>query len=155
MIEIQNGPRVLQFEGREIGESSSGNGINPRWIEFKLYLTDGGNYIISRVGVSLVFHSASCDKVTKYNLTECSVDDLYLDAVACEECQPTLNAPVVFPEKDRWWAKVCDNAESVVESLHKREGDTQYLTRVAERLLTAASRNDPNIDMAFRVQTID
>ena len=50
MFEVKDGSRILQFSGRLLGESSSKRGDSTRWIEFKLYKTENGKYILSRVG---------------------------------------------------------------------------------------------------------
>ena len=47
MIEVKDGSRVYQFEGRLIANSTSWRRGADRWVEFTLYRTDGGKYIIS------------------------------------------------------------------------------------------------------------
>lgn len=155
MYEVKDGSRILQFNGRRLGSSSSWRPDSIRWIEFELYRTENGSYILSRVGVSLVFHVASCPLVKRYGLQEQSVDDLRQDAIPCPECRPTRDAPLVFPEKDRTWAQVSDDADAVLEALYKYDdGNTRYLTKVAQRLLESASRYDQNIDMVYHVELI-
>jgi hypothetical protein len=155
MHEVKDGSRTLQFEGKLLGESTSQRRGSTRWIEFKLYKTESGSYVLSRVGVSLVFHGAACPLVKKYNLVECSTDELSEDALPCEECSPNLNLPIVFPEKYRNWAQVSDDPEAVLEALYKYDtGGARYLTNVAQRLLEEASENDTRIDSIYRVEMI-
>lgn len=154
MYQVKDGPRTLQFEGRLLGESTSWRPGSFRWIEFALYKTDGGSYVLARTGVSLVYHVASCPLVGRYGLQESDVDDLRDNAIPCPECSPTLYAPVVFPEKYRHWALVTEEADAVLEALYKYDDNSRYLTKVAERLLEQASAKDPEIDLAYRIEVI-
>lgn len=155
MHEVKDGARTLQFSGELLGESSSYRKGSTRWIEFELYRTDNGSYILSRVGVSLVFHSASCVLVEKYKLHDASVQSLDEGATPCEQCQPTYDVPLVFPEKYRYWAQVSEDPQAVLDALYKYDdGGARYLTWVARRVLEEAADNDPAIDGVYRVEHI-
>ena len=155
MYEVKDGSRILQFSGRLLGESSSKRGDSTRWIEFKLYKTENGKYILSRVGVSVVFHSSTCPLVKRYGLTEAHPTDIKNDALPCEECLPERDLPIVFPEKERTWAQVSDEADPVLDALYKYDQNgARYLTYVAQRLLEQASEADENIDRVYKVEMI-
>lgn len=155
MYEVKDGSRTLQFSGRLLGESSSWRRGSNRWIEFKLYKTENGSYVLSRIGVSLIYHGAACPLVKRYALTEATPDDLKSDCIPCEECYPSRNLPVVFPEKDRTWAQVSDEPTPVLDALYKYDqGGAKYLTNVAQRLLEQASNLDDKIDKIYRVEMI-
>ena len=155
MYEVKDGSRTLTFNGELLGESSSYRRGSTRWIEFELYKTESGSYVLSRVGVSLVFHSGACELVGKYGLHDASVADLAEDAVPCDTCQPTYEAQLVFPEKYRYWAQVSDDPQAVLDALYKYdEGGARYLTWVARRVLEEAADNDPDIDSVYRVEHI-
>ena len=156
MFEVKNGQRVIRFEGSLLASSSSRRGDSSRWIEFRLYKTAGSSYILSRIGVSHVFHDATCLLVTRYGLHEAHVSSLKDYSTPCEECLPDSDDPIIYPEEIRYWTLVADDAVAVVDALHKRDiNGGRYLTNVAERLLTDASRVDSDIDMAFKFQFID
>ena len=155
MYEIKDGSRTLQFEGSLLGKSSSFRRGSTRWIEFELYKTESGAYVLSRVGVSLVYHGAACPLVKKYGLQEISFDELDGDSIPCEECYPTHEADLVFPEKHRYWAQVSDEADAVLDALYKYDpSGARYLTNVAQRLLEEASMKDSNIDAVYRIEVI-
>lgn len=155
MFEVRDGSRTLQFSGRLLAESSSWRRGSTRWIEFSLYRTESGSYVLSRVGVSLVFHGAACALVRRYGLKECPSDEIEPNSLPCQECQPSLDLPIVFPEKYRYWAQVSDNAKAVLDGLYKYDDSgSKYLTHVAERLLEEASENDYNIETVYRIETI-
>jgi hypothetical protein len=155
MFEVKDGSRTLQFSGKLLGESSSWRTDGIRWIEFKLYKTENGSYILSRIGVSVVYHSATCALVKKYGLSEEKANDLKEEAVPCEECEPDTSMPIVFPEKDRTWAQVSEDPEPVLDALYKYDqGGARYLTHVAQRLLEQASDADEQIDRIYRTEMI-
>jgi hypothetical protein len=155
VIEVKDGARTLQFNGKLLGKSSSWRKGSTRWIEFELYRTESGSYILSRIGVSLVFHGSSCVLVKRYGLTEISFEELHKAALPCEECRPTQEAELVFPEKHRYWAQVSDEPTAVLDALYKYDdGGARYLTNVAQRLLEEASKNDEKISDIYKYEII-
>lgn len=153
--EVKDGARTLQFDGELLGKSSSRKRHSSRWIEFAIYKTTSGSYVISRVGVSITFHSATCSLVNKYGLTDEYVDELDQHAIPCEQCQPTFDLPIVFPEKNRYWAQVCEEPSAVIEALYKYgDGGARYLTWVARQVLEQASDKDGPLDSAYRFERI-
>jgi hypothetical protein len=155
VIEVKDGARTLQFNGRLLGKSSSWRKGSTRWIEFELYRTESGSYILSRIGVSLVYHGSACILVKRYGLSEIAFDDLPEHAIPCAECEPTEEADLVFPEKHRHWAQVSEEAAAVLDALYKYDdGGARYLTNVAQRLLEEASKNDENIADIYKYEII-
>jgi hypothetical protein len=155
MLEVRDGDRVLQFNGQLLAKSSSQRRNAYRWIEFELYKTESGSYILSRVGVSLIFHGAACTLVSKYGLQERPGADLRTGAIPCEECGPDYDLDLVFPEKYRNWAQISDKAEAVLDALYKFDDNgARYLTGVAKRLLEDASKVDTGVASIYRVEII-
>ena len=155
MIEVKDGSRTLQFNGKMLGKSSSWRRGSNRWIEFELYKTDNGSYVLSRVGVSVIYHTGACQLVKRYSLQEVNVDTVRDDVSPCDECRPSLAAEVVFPEKNRYWAQVSEDPNAVLEALYKYDnGGAKYLTHVAQRLLEDASEADKGIDAVYRIELI-
>ncbi len=155
MFEVKDGTRILQFNGKLLASSSSWRRGSTRWIEFELYKTENGSYVLSRVGVSLVFHGAACPLVKRYGLSEVPTDKLEEESLPCEQCNPTREADLIFPEKPRYWAQVSDEPDAVLEALYKYDqGGARYLTKVAERLLEEASVKDKGIEKMYRIELI-
>jgi len=155
VFEVKDGSRTLQFNGKLLAESSSWRRGSYRWIEFKLFKTDNGSYVLSRVGVSLIFHGAACPLVKRYGLNEMPSSSLSNDAMSCDECMPTRSVEMVFPEKDRYWAQVSEEPTPVLEALYKYDqGGARYLTNVAQRLLEDASDVDKGIESIYRIELI-
>lgn len=155
MLEVKDGDRTLQFNGRLLAKSSSRRRDSLRWIEFELYKTESGSYVLSRVGVSIVFHGAACGLVRKYGLQESSYDSLSDLAVPCEECNPDETLDLVFPEKYRHWAQVSEKPEAVLEALYKYDDyGAKYLTSVAQRLLQEATRLDSGVASVYNYEVI-
>lgn len=156
MYEVRNGNRVLRFEGRHLANSSSRRAGSPRWIEFDLYKTEAGSYVLSRVGVSHVYHSVVCPLVQRYGLHEADSSALTVDSVPCDDCNPDGLDPVVFPETFRYWTLVSEEPEAILDALYKEDHNgARYLTRVAERLLLEAAAQDAEIDLIYRFEYID
>jgi hypothetical protein len=155
MFEVKDGARTLQFNGRLLGKSTSWRKGSTRWIEFELYRTDSGSFILSRVGVSLVFHGAACPLVRRYGLQEVDYSNLTIAAIPCEQCSPDESAELVFPEKYRYWAQVSEEATAVLDALYKYDdGGARYLTNVAQRLLEESSRLDDEISSVYKIEII-
>lgn len=155
MYEVKDGSRTLQFNGRLLGESTSWRRGSTRWIEFKLFKTENGSYVLSRVGVSIVFHTSTCSLVDLYGLRESFPDKLSDKHIPCEECTPSYTLPVIFPETDRNWAQVSEEPEAVIDALYRYDASgARYLTNVAQRLLEKASVNDEKIDSIYRIEMI-
>lgn len=155
MFEVKDGTRILQFNGALLAKSSSWRRGSTRWIEFELYKTENGSYILSRIGISLVYHGAACPLVKRYGLTEVHMSTLEADAITCEICNAIPDAQLVFPEKARYWAQVSEEPTAVLEALYKYDdGGARYLTRVAERLLEDASEKDKGIEKVYRIELI-
>jgi hypothetical protein len=157
MIQVKDGDRTLQFNGRLLGKSSSWRRDSLRWIEFELYKTESGSYVLSRIGVSIVYHGAACHLVRRYGLSEVAVDDLQSPEalIPCEICSPSFEADIVFPEKNRNWAQVSEDPGAVLEALYKYDDSgARYLTHVAQRLLEDASNADEGIESVYKIEVI-
>lgn len=153
---VRDGARTLKFEGEKLAFSSSERPGSFRWIEFTLYKTEGGSYVLYRVGVSLVFHSSVCHLVKKYGLHEETPFNLVQDAAPCEECTPSHSEPLVYPEQFRYWTLVSKDADAVLDALYKSgEFGERYLTRVARQLIETAADNDVDLDRAYRVEFVE
>ena len=159
MIEVKDGSRTLQFNGKLLGKSSSYRKDSLRWIEFDLYKTENGSYILSRVGISVIYHGAACHLVKRYGLQEIAVADVDKDRVQqfvpCDSCNPSFEADLIFPEKNRHWAQVSEDPNAVLEALYKYDnGGARYLTNVAQRLLEQAASVDKNIESIYKIEVI-
>lgn len=155
MFSVKDGDRTLQFNGTLLAKSTSERRGAYRWIEFELYRTESGSYILSRIGVSLIFHGAVCSLVSKYKLSDSPAYGLKSNATPCEDCKPDDSLDLVFPEKYRYWAQVSDNPDAVLDALYKYDNNgAYYLTSVAQRLLQQAAKVDTDIADAYNVEVI-
>ncbi len=155
MLEVKDGDRTLQFNGKLLAKSSSKRRDSTRWIEFELYKTESGSYILSRTGVSLVFHGAACSLVKRYGLQEKPGSSLSDAAVPCDECQPSNELDLIFPEKYRHWAQISEKADAVLDALYKYdENGARYLTGVAQRLLQQSALVDSNIANVYNYEIV-
>jgi hypothetical protein len=156
MIAVKDGNRTLYVDGELLGSSTSYRYGSTRWIEFKLYKTISGQYVLSRVGVSIVYHGAACGLVINYNLQEMSRENLELNSIPCERCSPDDSIELIFPEKNRYWAQVSEQPSAVLDALYKYDDNgARYLTNVAQRLLEDSAKKDKNIADVYRFEIIE
>lgn len=154
---VKDGVRTLKFDGELLSTSSSRIGSRPRWVEFSLFRTPKGTYIISRIGVSLYYHSGDCSVVSRNRLSAVDEMELAPDAMPCSECRPSrVSIEGVYPETPRYWAQHSEKAKGIVASLMKYDDNqTEYLTNVARRLLEDAAEVDGGIADAFYTDFIE
>ena len=156
MIAVKDGNRTLYVDGELLGSSTSYRHGSTRWIEFKLYKTISGQYVLSRVGVSIVYHGAACGLVINYNLQEMSREHLEINSIPCERCSPDDSIELIFPEKNRYWAQVSEQPSAVLDALYKYDDNgARYLTNVAQRLLEDSAKKDKNIADVYRFEIIE
>jgi hypothetical protein len=140
-----------RFSGELLATSNSQRPGIHRWITFALYRSSGGSYVLSRIGHSLLFHRPDCE-VTERNHLE--IGPAEPGGVACELCMPNLSEPVC-PEQPRYWAAILKDANSVLKALQRNNGETQYVTKVAARLVEEAAVHDRTLAEAWSIQVVD
>lgn len=148
---VRDGQRELEFDGTLLSSSSSRRPGSQRWVEFDLFRTIGGQYVLSRVGRSTCFHRPDCAVVSRNRNSDLqSPSSLEQGSTACRECRPSAHDELVAPEQPRYWAQVSETPSGVVSSLYKYDEDgTRYLTHVAKRLLADAASQDEHIRSIF------
>lgn len=156
-FETRDGARRIRFEGVELAHSSSEAVGKPRWVEFTLYKTKSGQYVIYRVGRSYVYHNRDCPIVIKNRLSMYPEEHLPGKYTPCQECKPSIfEVDGLYPETPRYYTQSADNPEAVMAILKKRDRTSiEYLTNVAKVLLIDASKIDKGIYNAFYKGTID
>lgn len=149
---VRDGQRQLRFEGELLAQSSSKSNGRTRWVEFELYRTAGGQYVLSRIGRSLYYHDPGCSVVSRNRIPVESYGEIDPELLPCESCQPHPVSQLddVCPEQPRYWAQVSETSEGVLTSLYKfDDSGTRYLTNVAKRLLADAAAKDDAIRDEF------
>ena len=156
MLQVKDGSRIIQFEGDHLAASSSRRGNSQRWIEFNLYRTGSGVYVLAREGVSKIYHAPGCSVIRRNSLNDAPRSDMNDDMEPCELCKPDdTDFPMVYPERSRYWAQVCETPAAVLDVLYKYDDSgARYLTLVAQRLLEDASNVDSAIADVYLVETI-
>ena len=161
--------RVTEFTGVRLAHESSKRPDSLRWTEISLYRTEGGNYIVHKVGRSVVFHEEGKPCSSGEEIPASALD---ADSKACPRCgvpgfksavnaghpmgPPNWTRRTVRREQDRHTVHVSTAAEGAVESAYTQDDDgTTYLTRPARFALQEASKHDASISQAFNVQKVD
>lgn len=154
---VRDGVRKLQFDGEVLAHSSSKEPGRPRWVEFTLYRTLKGTYIIYRVGQSAIYHDKDCQTVTRNRLSAVDGAELPREFVPCKVCRPMrLDMEGVYPETPRYYAQTSETAKGIINSLTRYDDNSiAYLTNVARNLLALAAEVDDQIADAFYVEEIE
>lgn len=151
--------QVLEFEGTLIGEATTETDQSPRWTEIRIYKTAGGNYIVERVGVSLVYHDpeADCASGLSRGVRDLLENDTR-ELEPCERCNP-LDLEDMRPESR---VKVETNrnsasavsADKLVEALTlSRPNGSKYVSNVAQTALSRALEHDPSLADVLTTKT--
>lgn len=154
---VKNGAQTLLFDGEELSHSTSFYPKKTRWIEFTIYRTSGGQYVVSRIGKSLIYHHAVCPTVRRNHIAPLPAQTLLDYMVPCDTCSPDIDHDeLVYPETPRESAASCSNADGVVKWMkQKDENGINYLTNVAKDALEDAARVDAQIRQAYYTERVD
>lgn len=145
---VRNGVQELEFEGDLLSLASTERDDSVRWTEIKIYKTQGGNYVVQTLGVSVVYHAegSKCTKKGK----EMEGFKLPLDSEPCTRCNPD-NSPghddhtVFIMERNLSSAKVVEDPKRIQEAMTSYDnGRKMYdLSPVAKEALNSAAAKDP------------
>src|SRR4051812_22603380 len=114
MYEVRDNKRTMKFDGVLLAFSTSYRPGVKRWIEFGLYRTIGGSYVLSRVGETHLYHDPSCAVAERNGLTVIPRVALRDGSVPCDVCHPERTmGEMVSPELPRYWAQRSDTPEAV------------------------------------------
>ena len=159
MFQVNDGDRTLQFKGERLSHSTSRSDEATRWVDFDLYRTEGGSYVVARTGYSRLYHVAGCQVVSKGRHSAAQVATLAQDSVPCELCKPDVTIDraheLIYPERPLHWAQACSTAEAAVEALAKYDIDgNRYFTHVVRQLIRDAAKMDDDLRDAYYVEVI-
>jgi hypothetical protein len=163
MYRIKNHLEDIEFNGLLIAEASTERVDDPRWTEIQIYRTDGGQYVVHRVGRSVVYHVA--DGPCNFGVTTLGAR-LPEDAEPCRprnkrfgrSCEPPARDDPHFDpdaayemELDLHSADVC-SATEVPRRLSQSRGGTESMSSVSHRALRVAIETDPDLRAALTAQ---
>lgn len=129
----------------------------PRWVEFTLFKSVTDQYVVERVGKSIVFHNEDCYLVNKNHLSSVPYSEVPANYVPCNKCRPSrIDLEGLYPERDRPYLITCETPRGVIRFLEQvDDDDLRYLTNIARKLLSEAAEKDSGIYEAFTVRTLD
>lgn len=161
--EVPDPVENLEFTGRMIGKASTRRGDDPRWTDITIYVTEGGNYVVQKEGVSLVYHRAEASCRGGKQATNAQILE---GSRPCHLCRPpgldqldeiqASAGPGGDPARYRREitmssGKVTDDPNKVVPLLFYQG----RLTTVAAEAFAIAAANDKRLGEVFnRVKTI-
>lgn len=88
---VRDGERILRFEADVIATASSHRPGAPRWSELVVYRLPSQQYVISKVGRSVLAHRPDCVRVTDEMPTWLEAgEEARIHREACLECLPDV-----------------------------------------------------------------
>lgn len=149
-IKVRDQDRVLEFVGERIGFASSESPTSLRWTEIEIYRTEAGNYVVHRIGVSLVFHvlTGGSGRNCKSGRVTDGADIMRdRDAEPCPDCRPVLMEVERYrQETDRHSAEAVAEPQELMKALSlTRENGAPYLSAVASAALREAAEHDQRL----------
>lgn len=156
--QVRDRSRLITFDGTLLAQVSS-RATDPqvRWTEMSLYLTDGGSYVLEKVGRSVVVHAPGCTDhspgIPRFQDAHPGDDpDVGYEYHSCVPEEYDFTTLLV--EEDRFWALITEQPEQVVDALYRKQSDARFLPRISVTLLEQASKVDPHLAGAWQVERI-
>jgi hypothetical protein len=150
---VQDGFRRITFTGVLLSRASSKTHDRWRWTELALYRTDGGSYILEKIGASRVLHVRDCPQVIEDLPRFQEVypgEDPDDDKFLYDDCVPDVyDFPSLLVEKDRQWAQITDSPTAVIKSLTRYRDRARWIPRLNNTLLEHAAEIDPAVMRAY------
>jgi hypothetical protein len=151
--QVRDGHRLLTFDGHLLASVSSRDGDKDRWTEMRVYRTNGGSYILEKVGRSVRLHMPGCTEILKdlplFQQVHPNEDPEY-GYSWCERCSPPIGEEYDFTtllvEEDRYWATISADPEVIIEALWRKREGYRRLPYISVQLLTELSKIDPSFD---------
>lgn len=156
--QVRDGARLLTFEGDRLGYVSSKRPGNPRWTEMSVYRTQGGQYILEKVGVSRVMHMSGCpniiQKIPRFQEAHPGADpednDFQYDSCVPDEYDFTK----LLVEEDRFWATIAERPDKIVDALYRLRDGVRTMPRISLNLLEEVSQSDPSFGTDWRIEKV-
>lgn len=161
---VRDSTRRYAFTGTRLAYVSSEKPFKNRWTEIEVYRTQGGIYIVHRIGVTTLVHLEDCDQLKRYHKRYCpGINGIASDELApedrdpCPDCNPDLAAllhsePAILKfERDRHQVHICETPEDVIQALHTPNRDTgkKELGSLAGSAVSMSSDRDPLLASVF------
>jgi len=159
--QVRDGRRLLVFDGQLLASISSRESPEKdRWTQMSVYLTQGGSYVLEKVGRSVRVHMPNCAEPLKdlplFQATHPG-DDPEDGYSWCERCSPALGEEYDFTtllcEEDRYWAVISTEPEVIIDSLYRKRDGYTRLPRISVQLLTDLCLIDPSFEV-WRTQRV-
>lgn len=141
--QVRDGLRLLTFDGHLLASISSRESPDKdRWTQMAVYKTQGGSYVLEKVGRSVRLHIPGCPDVLQdlpLFQQEHPGEDPEVGYSWCEKCSPPIGEEYDFPsllvERDRYWATLSTDPEVIIDALWRKREGYRRLPRISVDLL--------------------
>jgi len=151
--------RLLTFDGVKLASVSSRTGDDQdRWTEMSLYLTDGGQYILEKVGRSVITHVPGCPEIIGEipRFQDAHPGDDPDIGYTFHGCVPeTYDFTELLSEEDRFWAAISTDPREIVDALYRRQREARFLPRISVLLIEEAIKHDEALGASWHYAKVD
>lgn len=150
--------RVIVFDGVQIGHVTSKRPNAPRWTEMSMYLTEGGAYVLEKIGRSVVCHMPECRDYSTdqmFRFQEHYPEDDPDNGYVYDDCVPMeYDYGKLLVEAPRFWAKATKSPQEILEALERRRDGVTTLPRIGVELLEQVETAHPEFGDFWRVGSV-
>lgn len=156
--QVRDSSRLITFDGDLLGFASSEREGVPRWTEMSVYLTDGGSYVLEKVGRSIMCHMPECpeinDGLPRFQEQHPGEDPDY-GFEFHDDCVPEVyDFTRLLIEENRYWATITKKPEEILEALERRRDGIRTLPRIGMDLLEQVTGSHPEFGEFWRTEHI-
>lgn len=148
--------RVIEFDGELLADVSSRRPGAPRWTELRLYRTDGGVYVLEKIGASTVLHATDCTEpmnpLPRFQDQYPGQDPTDGSFWWCEVCgeRAALDITALRVEEYRYWGSIAEDPAEIIGQLYRRKDGARAMQRMSLDLLEEAGERDEAVRDAYR-----
>lgn len=151
---VKDGNRIISFDGEKLAEVSSRWGDKIRWSEFALYKAVGDQYVLSKIGRSILCHVDGCS-VTKPGLPRFQTEHVGLDPdddgfEYCDCVPDEYDYTQLLVERSWMYACVSTDIKDIIHQLFRKKDGSQLLTKIGLSLLEEAAKIDGHVGLALK-----
>lgn len=149
----------VEFVGEQIAFATTETATSTRWTEVTIYRTIGQQYVIQRVGRSVLYHLHDGVCNTGIPTAYADIPQGDEDLVPCDRCNPPdvddLEIDeLVDLELDRYNVDICQADEVATKLQLSRPDGSTFMSQVAGRALAQALAADPALRQSVTVRKV-
>ncbi len=153
--QVRDGSRLITFDGQLLASISSRESPDKdRWTQMAVYKTQGGSYILEKVGRSVRLHMPGCSDILKDLPLFEQIhpnEDPEEGYSWCAICSPAIGEEYditkLLAEEQRYWATITTDPTVIIDALWRKREGYKRLPRISVELLNDLCLVDPSFEV--------